>query len=132
MCTEAFEAGGTVTLVERDLELLQYYLDGGLPPEPAAALVSRLNAEPILAEGLIRLARQEAVVKEWARSQADSGLKKSAALPVPRAQRWRRLAAIAAALLLVVVLLARPRNTETQALAQLEDVHGEVYVLTDA
>ena len=48
-----------MTLVERDLELLQYYLDGGLPPEPAAALVSRLNAEPILAEGLIREAEAD-------------------------------------------------------------------------
>src|SRR5262249_53603294 len=52
-----------------DLDLLQAYLDGTLSPDEVRAVEARLKTEPALAKALVALAREEAVLTEWARSQ---------------------------------------------------------------
>src|SRR5262249_60314943 len=50
-----------------DAERLLAYLAGELPDADALALEARLKAEPRLAEQYLALARDEAVLNEWAR-----------------------------------------------------------------
>jgi WD40 repeat protein len=52
--------------VPADDDLLHAYLEGGLSAAEARGLEERLKAEPSLAEALVRLAREEAVLREWA------------------------------------------------------------------
>lgn len=136
-----------------DLEYLQAYLDGSLPSEQAAALEMRLRREPGLADALVRLARDEAVLAEWARSAAALHIPDAADVPVaipfehpgPSASKplYRRprfvatLTAAAAAVLLVVILgrgffHRTPAPVTTTDVARLEEVQGEVFVVPEA
>src|SRR5881227_3729874 len=49
-----------------DADLLQAYLDGRLTAAEAEALEERLRQEPALADALVILAREEAILTEWA------------------------------------------------------------------
>ncbi len=126
-------------LPESDRELLEHYLDGTLPPSDVAIIQSRLRTDAGFAEELIRLAREEAILTEWARAAAvlhssDSAAAASATIPFPtRSSAWRkvRVGMAAAAVLLAMLLLYRPRQVDVQALAQLEDVQGDVFVVTE-
>src|SRR5262249_5379531 len=64
------DPGGLVVSAHPDAERLQAYLDGELPGDEAAAVEARLKAEPELAEALVVLARDEAVIREWAAAEA--------------------------------------------------------------
>jgi len=50
-----------------DGEILQAFLEGRLTPGEEADVVARLKSEPALADALLALAREEAVLSEWAR-----------------------------------------------------------------
>jgi hypothetical protein len=52
--------------VPPDNDLLHAYLEGSLPAAAARDLEERLKGEPALAEALVRLAREETVLREWA------------------------------------------------------------------
>ena len=123
-----------------DRDFLQGYLDGELSASQVAALEVRLRCYPKLAETLVRLAREEGVTREWARSRkafsttpADGML-----IPVGRALRrsrrhWLGMTAIilgaAAAVLLVVMLQQSPRRIPV---AHVAEVHGMVYVVDES
>ncbi len=158
--------------VNADLELLQAYLDGALSGAEALAVEARLKAEPELARLLVRLAREEAVLSEWARAARATASEPAAPPGTPpagwrrhsepgtppagwrrhsepgtppagwrrlhpptRRLRWLALPAAAAVLLaatLAGLILSLPRGKQESpvALARLEEVQGEVYVLT--
>src|SRR5947208_1462816 len=77
--------------VNADLELLQAYLDDSLSADEVGAVEARLKAEPDLARLLVRLAREEAVLSEWARAA-----RATASEPSPTRRRRRPAAAGAA------------------------------------
>lgn len=116
-----------------DLDLLLAYLDGSLDPAAEADLVARLKAEPDLAQELVRLARAESVLREWAHAMqlADPG---PAEEPTPAARPRRApLAWLAGGGLLAVALFVAlglglfsnaPRPTA--ALARLVEAVGQV------
>src|SRR5581483_4464099 len=74
-------------------DLLQAYLDGELPAEECRALEERLKVEPALAEALIELSREDAILCEWVSSTqaAEEAVQAEAALVVSAspARRWR-------------------------------------------
>jgi WD40 repeat protein len=49
-----------------DADLLHAYLEDTLPAAESRALEERLRTEPSLAEALVHLAREEAILREWA------------------------------------------------------------------
>lgn len=55
---------------ERDLDSLQNYLDGTLTDAEAVTLEKRLKLETPLAQALLQLAQEEAVLVEWSATQA--------------------------------------------------------------
>jgi WD40 repeat protein len=140
-----------------DAELLQAYLDGVLSTDEIAALEGRLKTEADLADALVAIAREEAIMVEWAQvastiEQATDD-KPAGSPPASNARAWRlpflrlprpRLrpkfpaaywAALPAAVLLLAVLgfllsWQRHSNGEPAFLAQLEEVQGDVSVIT--
>src|SRR5436309_3526635 len=89
-----------------DVDLLQSYLDNLLTPAEGAALQARLVHEPALADALLCLAREEAVLREW----APTAVSPRPVLPLPvaaRPRRWRAAfaGACAAAVLVACLLL---------------------------
>src|SRR5438128_174073 len=58
--------GGAVMNTLPDADLLAAYLDGRLAHTEVMALEERLRREPALADGLVILAREEAILSEWA------------------------------------------------------------------
>jgi ferric-dicitrate binding protein FerR (iron transport regulator)/sugar lactone lactonase YvrE len=125
-----------------DADLLQAYLDGELPPGEVPTLEGRLKAEPDLARVLLRLAREEAMLREWACAQpavAEAQAPRPATVPLPgRPGPWRRGGVAAAALLLAALgaylLLPAPEGPALPRaagpLAKLDEVQGEVYLVT--
>jgi hypothetical protein len=122
-----------------DLDLLQAYLDRSLGDAETAALEARLIAEPTLADALIVLAREEAILVEWSRGvRAVEGMAAepvAAAAPVPSPRRrWLFIgSAVAAAAVFAALatLLSRPSwdGTTPTALAVLNEVQGDVYIV---
>ncbi|HXG12575.1 MAG TPA: FecR domain-containing protein [Gemmataceae bacterium] len=141
-----------------DDELLQAYLNGELTAETTAALMERLKADPCLAERLILLAHEEAVLREWARAEraaaasvtellgrgeakiggaggvspsASSGTSEGLGL---RHRRRGAVALIAAAAVVLAVLALvlgrRPSGRDSEVLARLTSVQGEVCLVT--
>ncbi len=125
-----------------DADILQAYLDGELPSEECVALEGRLCIEPDLADALVRLSREDAVLTEWAHAQQALQVAEAPATrPVPRKRPLRRLAIIgslsaAAALLLSFLFGPSPsRNDHPPAapeLARVEEVQGDVFVVPEA
>jgi WD40 repeat protein len=142
-----------------DADLVLAYLDGELAAEQTRALEARLKTDPALAELLLILARDEAIVRDWAGCEraADEALhellqddqpcppqplvpsrngheEKSS----PRSRgRWvvgLCFAAIAASMLAVSLLFRWPGHPTdtTPPLARLSGVQGEVQVVTAA
>jgi ferric-dicitrate binding protein FerR (iron transport regulator) len=116
-------------------ELLQAYLDGSLPESDVAALEARLRAEPALAEALVRLSREEAVVREWSSASATAEAVARVAEPA-RPKRRSRLVPIVAAVATVAAIVAlivwqspRQTNSTGRAIALLEEVQGDVTVV---
>jgi WD40 repeat protein len=130
-----------------DTDRLLAYLHGELPADDAAALEERLKAEPALADALVRLAYEEAVLTEWAQAAraaaGEPGLPAGCPSCVPasrgRSRLGRRLALAAGALAALFALAAAwvyfagvGGPAEAGPVAELEAVQGEVYVVTDA
>ncbi len=117
-----------------DLDLLEAYLERRLGDAETAALQARLVAEPELAEALVVLAREEAILVEWARGvRAGEGVA-AEPLAVPhRRRRWLFIGsavAAAAALVALAAFLTRPTGDGTRpALAVLDEVQGNVFVV---
>jgi anti-sigma factor RsiW len=138
-----------------DQEYLQAYLDGELAPEQAAALEIRLRSDPRVADALMRLAREEAVLTEWGRSTRalsapDTGDTPSPNLipfatalpmaPVAKPTHRRRLVLILALSSVAAALVVyfgtskfkpAPAPVAATDLAQLEEVRGSVHVVTE-
>lgn len=104
-----------------DVDRLQSYLDGGLTD--GTALEARLKTEPDLADVLLRLAHDDAVLHEWA--QAEAG-------PMPSVQRFAartgNRAALLAGLAAVVAAALGILPGSNTTLARLEALQGEVRV----
>jgi ferric-dicitrate binding protein FerR (iron transport regulator) len=129
---------------QSDQDFLQAYLDGTLAPEQQAALEIRLSSDPQLADALLRLAREEATLTEWAHSERVLQAADTPATPVylpgRQSPRFRRLtvalyvAMCAAAILLALVgygiFEKRPQLPATE-FARLDEVQGEVFVVSD-
>lgn len=67
-----------------ETDLLQGYLDGTLTAAEVRAVQERLKAEPSLAEGLVVLAREEAVCREWAYAEGAANAATAELLATPR------------------------------------------------
>lgn len=103
-----------------DLDALQAYLDS----EPAdGSLEARLKAEPALADALVRLAHDDAVLREWALAEAEPTTP-SARFAGRMSFRPALLAGLAVALALAVGVLPGPRTP----FARLEAMQGDVRV----
>lgn len=126
-----------------DLELLQAYLDGTLSETDELAMQDRLRDEPGLAEAVVRLSRDEAVIQEWASAnrEAESTSHNREGAPAgdrfpPRIRRMLRTASGIAALVALGLLtwMALPGPEETReplAVAHLEEVQGKVFVVPE-
>jgi WD40 repeat protein len=130
-----------------DHDLLQAYLDDELSAESSAQLEARLRAEPELADALIELSREDAILTEWARSSKasievgdEAATLAKATAPHSGKRRWRWVAAAglaaAAAVAGIAFLLGglsgsveAPPDT---ALAHLEEIQGEVFILPES
>jgi WD40 repeat protein len=130
-----------------DPDLVQAYLDGELTPEQITALEERLRSEPALADTLIRLGREDAILTEWAHSAraCQASENGEAILPLPALRRRKRslrlvaaafVASAAAALLLAFLgassLFHKERPAPRAELARLEEVQGDVFVVPEA
>jgi hypothetical protein len=127
-----------------DLDILGAYLDRRLGDAETTALEARLLAEPMLAEALIALAREEAILVEWARGvRAGEGIAEPVAeappvLPVlSRRRRWLLIGsavAAAAAFVALATFFSRPSGDggAPSALAVLDEVQGDVFVVGSA
>jgi WD40 repeat protein len=125
-------------------DLLQSYLDGELSSEQAALLETRLRREPELADALLKLAREEAIISEWARAAtvADRAIaeKPFSGTIAPRVFRRQRQTALwvalpAAVVVLVASALFLKRGSEENSpdiLAHLEEFQGDVNVITSS
>lgn len=117
-----------------DLDLLQAYLDGELSAEEEGAVETRLRQDAGFAEHYVRLAREEAMLVEWAKSMALAETE----VRDMRAVSFRSMALVhgrryfAAAGLLAMIgagMALLPTSVPaSQPLAWLEDVQGEVFV----
>ena len=127
-----------------DHDLLQSYLDGMLDAVEAAALESRFVNDPELANALLFLTREEAILREWSAttraaaqvSPADvaastsTGQPSVAAAPRRRFARISGFATVAASLAALVIYFMQPdRPAGGPAIATFEDIQGEVMVV---
>lgn len=129
--------------VPDDRDRLQAYLDGELSPDEAATMEARLAAEPRLAEMLLELARDEAILREWARvagrvpavDRADPLDAPSLPFKPRKAATFAgwKVASIAALVLISLgVVLWKPWREQagtTAAFARLEQFVGNVAVI---
>ncbi|MFN4259826.1 MAG: FecR domain-containing protein [Gemmataceae bacterium] len=136
-----------------ETEALQAYLDGELDPAAARALEERLKQEPELANQLMWLACSEASFREWSGAQricqtttpearppaaarrrplAFDGLPGSAFRRFTRAVLWSGLAATVLLALVGIVSPPPAALGGSKAIAALEEVQGEVRVVTGA
>ncbi|GIW79733.1 MAG: hypothetical protein KatS3mg105_1540 [Gemmatales bacterium] len=96
-------------IADRDAERLEAYLAGLLSEEEAVHLEKRLQSEPELAQAYLRLCREEAILREWARTAV------SLSVPQQTSRRrytWRLL--VAASLILALGWLLFPARQEKQ------------------
>ncbi|MBY0523182.1 MAG: FecR domain-containing protein [Gemmataceae bacterium] len=129
-----------------DREPLQAYLDGELSETEAAALELRLRSEPALADALVLLSREEAILGEWAGSARANQEHEAEAATLPmsgaasvRRFTIRRLIAIAAsgvaALVAVgflsLLFLGGGHNEPSSTLATVEEMHGDVFIVSE-
>jgi WD40 repeat protein len=125
-----------------DAERLLAYLAGELPDADALALEARLKAEPRLAEQYLALARDEAVLNEWAQmAAAELGTRsaeRGAERPAIRRfslrfPKWAAAAALAAGVLLWAGAwyVLRPTPGEPGPDALVEDAQGEVMLVVN-
>jgi len=124
-----------------DAERLLAYLAGELPDADALALEARLKAEPRLAEQYLALARDEAVLNEWARMTTGAADTRPAepartvALPTRwrLRRRWAVVVSLAACLLLAVgaFYFLRPGAGAPGPVAVVEDAQGEVVLVVN-
>lgn len=133
---------------DTDRDLLQAYLDGELPSDREACVVDRLRREPALADALLMLAQEDAIITEWAQATVVAGEHLPmagisrrellrAGSPVVQRVRWAMagsmLAAGLAASLFIVFTSSLFQTTikpfEDFAVASLEDVQGDVFVV---
>ncbi|MBL8795713.1 MAG: FecR domain-containing protein [Planctomycetia bacterium] len=127
-----------------DQDQVQSYLDGELAGDALTAFEQRLAAEPALADLLLSLSREEAILTEWARSNAVQAEMASPAASAGKSGFRRRLEAMlfftAAAAVIIAILGKFGSNppapsplpvgpSESADYAKLEDMHGEVYVV---
>ncbi len=138
-----------------DADLLHAYLEGTLSAGESRVVEERLAREPALAEALIKQAREEAILREWALaeraardaavellSSAERGSRsaerpESSALRAPRSALLRAAAvllALAGVSLVILLLLSGEPETEgkAEALAQVSSVLGDVWLVTAA
>lgn len=127
-----------------DLDALQAYLDGTLPEADTPALESRLKNEPELAEALVRLSREEAVLVDWARSHRSAAqIREQLPLPI-RSKRWdvsrvmpaAVLTAAAAAVVLAALPFFRPGQVpvatpEGTQVAVIQEAYGQVDLVAE-
>jgi WD40 repeat protein len=141
-----------------DKDLVQAYLDGELTPEQTGALEHRLRSDACLADLVIAMSRDEAIITEWAKARVAELAYSEPRRVSPRVlahrgsprrgPRWLAagiLAASVAAGIVIAILgfpkqrdpnnsvavATTPKADEAQAYAKLEDVQGEVYVVSD-
>jgi WD40 repeat protein len=127
-----------------DHDLVQSYLDGELADVELTAFEQRLAVEPALADLLLTLSREEAILTEWARARAvNAEIETLAPATTGKSAFRRRLEAgifAAAAAAIVLAILGKfgtnppPSPSpivqpEPSGFAKLEDMHGEVYVV---
>ncbi|MFO0807200.1 MAG: FecR domain-containing protein [Gemmataceae bacterium] len=106
-----------------EIDQLIAYLDASLPEADVPALERRLKAEPLLAEALVSLASDEAVLHEWALTdQAALAPKRHHSTTAIRSVAI--LVGMAAAVAFAIGILPGPNDS----LARLEDFHGDVRV----
>jgi anti-sigma factor RsiW len=84
-------------------DLVQAYLDGQLDEAARADFERRLHREPELADQLIRQARDEAIITEWAHANRSV---ESDVRPARRPMGRRLVMGMAAAVLTAAVLVA--------------------------
>jgi len=129
-----------------DRDLLQDYLDGSLTAEQERALEDRLRRDSALAEAMVVLSREEAILTEWARSEMalqspDAGIPVAIPFAEPvrhGPSRLRRRAiglavsgAAAAAVLIAVLMRGSIKTDAPAGMAKLEEIQGEVFVVSD-
>ncbi|HLJ94754.1 MAG TPA: FecR domain-containing protein [Gemmataceae bacterium] len=136
-----------------DTDLLHAYLDDSLTASDRTAIEERLRREPALADALVILAREEAILGEWARSARFAEQTATETMPpspresadpgvtVPSEPRRtlsrraavRSLAVLAAGVLLGVLGIALHEHRKTgggDSLANVEEVQGDVFIVT--
>lgn len=117
-------------------DLVQAYLDGQLDEAACADFERRLHSEPELAEQLIRVARDEAIMTEWAHANRSvETTVQPSRRPLSRRLVFGVAASVLAACLLLAVLtgLFNPQPpTAVASFAELEDVAGEVYIVGES
>lgn len=125
-----------------DFDRLQQYLDGTLSVDDCARLEAALKTDPELAAELVRLAREEAIYRDWAGAQSavaptDSLVEHTRATSTMRRRRLPIAWIIATATIVLfgmfVTLLDRssqPQRGSGRVLAVLEDIQGIVEVLS--
>ncbi len=87
-----------------DTDFIQAYLDGLLSPEQTVAMENRLRNDPNFADLLLRIAREEAVMTEWANSRAAVRPGRRI-VPMKRpGRRWAPLVIVASAAAAAVAL----------------------------
>jgi WD40 repeat protein len=122
-----------------DAELLVAYLAGELTAAETVTLEARLKSEPHLAEQYVALARDEAVLAEWAKLHQEVAASRpapSARAIIPMKRRLRRstlvLMGLAACLILAVgMYLWRQPASTAGPIAFLEDVQGDVVLVVN-
>jgi anti-sigma factor RsiW len=127
-------------------DLLQAYLDGLLGQDQVRALEHRLIHEPRLADALMTLAREDAIVQRWATGWAPEAIPVPEAVPVRPAAKsqpslwprttWRQRTVAAAAVLLVttaagLVFWSGKSDHRETASARVEEVQGDVVVVSE-
>lgn len=119
-------------LSSEDDDRLQAYLAGESTPDEAAAIEQRLKQEPELADALMRLAREDAILADWARvADRTAAVERATSASSTRylSRRWFALAAAAlvaaGATWFVTGLLPRDNS-----LARVQDVVGDVFLVT--
>lgn len=128
-------------MMPAEFDLLTAYLEGTLDAPAELALEARLKAEPELGRELVRLSRQELILREWAQAMqlADPGPEPASPAPTPARRRswgvaWFAALAVVLAVALGVALWPRPLPedpppTGPNLLARLLGVTGQVEVV---